>query len=116
MLSFYVFGSLAFAIVIAVFAVQNTTPVSVSFVVWRLDSLAVSVLVLISAALGAALMLLLSLWREVRMRLQARSLGQELRAAQARVRELESAPPTTTITETTETTVPILPSPGQGTS
>ncbi len=114
MLSFYVFGALAFAIVIAIFAVQNTTPVSVSFVVWRVDSLAVSVLVLISAALGAALMLLLSLWREVRMRLQARSLGQQLRAAQARVRELESAPPTTTTI--TETTVPILPSPGQGTS
>ena len=49
-----VFLALAFSIVIAIFAVQNTTPVGVQFLGFRADTVAVSVLVLISAALGAA--------------------------------------------------------------
>ena len=46
-----VFLALAFSIVIAIFAVQNTTPVAVTFLTFRADTVAVSVLVLISAAL-----------------------------------------------------------------
>ena len=53
-------------IVIAIFAVQNTTAVNVSFLTLRADSVAASVLVLVSAALGALAMLLCvavpSLW------------------------------------------------------
>src|SRR5579859_1045561 len=44
--------ALAFSILIAIFAVQNTTPVAVTFLTFHSDSVAVSVLVLISAALG----------------------------------------------------------------
>ena len=83
--------ALAFSILIAVFAVQNTTPVAVSFLTFRADAVAVSVLVLISAALGAAAMLLLGIAREVPMRWRHRSVSQQLKAAQARVTELEAA-------------------------
>lgn len=110
MLPIYVFGALAFAIVIAIFAVQNTTPVSVSFMVWHADNMAVSVLVLISAALGAAVMLLISFSREVGLRLRARTLGQQLRAAQERLRVVEASQ--AAAAPVTETTVPILPAPG----
>ena len=101
-----VFLALAFSIVIAIFAVQNTTPVAVSFLTFRVEAVAVSVLVLISAALGAAAILLLGLAREVRLRLRHRSVAQQLKAARARVAELEAAAQQPTrplgVTSTTE--------------
>jgi uncharacterized integral membrane protein len=85
-----VFLALAFSIVIAIFAVQNTTPVAVQFIGFRADAVAVSVLVLISAALGAAAMLLLGIAREVSLRWRHRGVAQQLRAAQARIAALEA--------------------------
>src|SRR6266571_1893610 len=89
-----VFLALAFSIVIAIFAVQNTTPVAVTFLTFRADTVAVSVLVLISAALGAAVMLLLGAAREISLRWRHRAVAQQLRVAQARIAELEGAQPT----------------------
>src|SRR5437879_5589741 len=88
-----VFLALAFSIVIALFAVQNTTPVAVSFLTFRADEVAVSVLVLISAALGAAAMLLLGVAREIPLRWRHRATSQQLKAAQARVSQLEATQP-----------------------
>jgi uncharacterized integral membrane protein len=91
-----VFLALAFSIVIAIFAVQNTTPVAVQFLGFRADAVAVSVLVLISAALGAAAMLFFGISREVSLRWRYRSIAQQLKTAQARIAELEAAQPPTT--------------------
>ena len=103
-----VFLALAFSIVIAIFAVQNTTPVAVTFLTFRADTVAVSVLVLISAAFGAAVMLLLGLSREVNLRWRHRAVAQQLKVAQTRVAQLEAAqaPPTTALSTTT-TSVPV---------
>jgi len=89
-----VFLALLFSILIAVFAVQNPTPVSVSFLIWGPATMAASVLVLISAALGAAAMLLFGVAREARMRWRQRSVASQLRTAQKRVAELEASPST----------------------
>jgi lipopolysaccharide assembly protein A len=86
-----VFLALVFSIVIAIFAVQNTTQVAVQFLAFRADAVAVSVLVLISAALGALAMLLLGVAREVPIRWRHRSVSQQLKSAQKRVAELEAA-------------------------
>jgi uncharacterized integral membrane protein len=104
-----VFLALAFSIVIAIFAVQNTTPVAVTFLAFRADTVAVSVLVLISAALGAAVMLLLGAAREISLRWRHRAVTQQLKVAQARVSELEAAQASASSTalSTTTTTVPI---------
>ena len=102
MASVYLILALAFAVVIAIFAVQNTAPSTVSFLAWHVDNMAVSVLVLISAALGAATALVLSVPRELQTRFRHRGLRQRLKAAEerstgleARVRDLEAqlAPP-----------------------
>ncbi len=85
------FLALAFAIVIAFFAVQNTQPVSVSFLLWGPATMAASVLVLISAALGALAMLLFGMAREVRLRWAHRSTSAQLKTAQKRVAELEAS-------------------------
>jgi putative membrane protein len=83
--------ALLFAILIAVFAVQNTTVVAVQFLTVRAEAVAVSVLVLISAAFGAMAMLLLGVAREAGLRWRHRGVAQQLRAAQARIAELEAA-------------------------
>jgi uncharacterized integral membrane protein len=86
-----VFLALVFSIVIAIFAVQNTTAVTVQFLTFHADSVAVSVLVLISAALGALAMLLLGIAREVPIRWRHRSVSNQLKAAHSRIAELEKA-------------------------
>jgi putative membrane protein len=101
-----VFLALAFSIVIAIFAVQNTTPVAVTFLTFRAETVAVSVLVLISAAFGAAVMLLLGMSREVNLRWRHRSIGQQLKAAQTRIAELEAAQASAT-SALSATSVPI---------
>lgn len=111
--------ALLFAIVIAIFAVQNPGQVNISFLAWQLQGVAVSVLVLVSAALGAGFMLLLGLAREVRLRLRHRSLNNQLRQAQTRIKQLETtaaqpaAPPSpaTSLPEPADTTAPTTPLP-----
>jgi uncharacterized integral membrane protein len=85
--------ALAFAVGIAVFAVQNTAPVEVVFLVWQTQGVAASVLVLVAAALGAGTALLLGAAREVRLRWQLRTQAQELAAARGRLRGLEAVTP-----------------------
>ncbi len=93
MSQFIVLLALLFSIIIAIFAVQNTTQVAVSFLTFQAQSVAVSVLVLISAALGALAILLLGTAREVSIRWRHRSVTQQLKAAQARIAQLEAAKP-----------------------
>jgi lipopolysaccharide assembly protein A len=88
-----VFLALAFSVVIAIFAVQNTDKVTLSFFTFQATGVPASVLVLISAAFGAAAMLLLGLAREVSLRWRHRVVGQQLKSAQARVAQLEAAQP-----------------------
>jgi uncharacterized integral membrane protein len=88
---FIVIVALVFSILVAIFAVQNTTAVDVQFVTLRAQAVAVSVLVLVAAAIGAVVMLLLGTAREVSIRWQHRGISHQLRDAQARVKELEAA-------------------------
>ena len=104
-----VFLALLFSIVIAIFAVQNTTSVAVSFLVFGPANVAVAVLVLISAALGALAMLLLGISREVGLRWRQRAVGQQLKAAQARIAELEAGQPKPAPVAAPEAVVPVEP-------
>jgi putative membrane protein len=82
--------ALCFGIVIAIFAVQNSTPVPISFLWFGVEAMAVSVLVLISAALGAIATLLLGMAREVRLRISRRSSQRSVQARDQRIAELEA--------------------------
>ncbi|MFN8525223.1 MAG: lipopolysaccharide assembly protein LapA domain-containing protein [Chloroflexota bacterium] len=81
--------TLLFGIVIAIFAVQNSTPVTVSFLWLSVEGVAVSVLILISAALGALLTLTFGVGREVRLRWSRRATRRESQARERRLSELE---------------------------
>lgn len=82
--------ALAFAVAIALFAGQNTTPVALHFLVFRVEQVAVSLLVLVAATLGAALTFALGLTREVQHRSELRSLREQVRAYERRTQELEA--------------------------
>src|SRR5229473_2323721 len=86
-----VFLALAFSIVIAVFAVSNTDPIKISFLTFQSPPVAAAVLVLISVALGASAMVLLGISREISLRWSHRGTSQQLKAANARIAELEAA-------------------------
>jgi uncharacterized integral membrane protein len=97
MLPLYLILTLAFAVVIAIFAVQNTASATISFLTWHVDTMPMSVLVLIAVAAGAAMALLLGAPHELSSRLRHHSARQHLKAAedqntklQTRVHELEA--------------------------
>jgi uncharacterized integral membrane protein len=87
-----VFLTLAFSIVIAIFALQNNQEVRVSFLFLGPAAVPVSVLVLISALLGTGMMLFLGVAREIQGGFRHRHLVQQLRAAERRIQELEALP------------------------
>jgi uncharacterized integral membrane protein len=89
--------SLCFALLIGVFAVQNTAPVSVNLLFWRFEDTAVAAVVLAAAALGALTTYLFGLSRDIRQRLSlrsarstARSQDQLIEELRARIRDLEA--------------------------
>ena len=83
--------ALIFGIAIALFAVQNSMPVPVSFLWIRVEDVAVSVLVLICATLGALVTFLFGLGREIRLRMSRRSSRRAVRSQEQRIAELEAA-------------------------
>ena len=96
-----VFLALAFAILIAIFAAQNSESQDVRFLSFTATSVPVSVLVLVSALCGAGVILLLGISREVSHRWRQRSLSNQLKTANTRIASLEaaqaaSAPPVST--------------------
>ncbi|MSQ23865.1 MAG: LapA family protein [Chloroflexi bacterium] len=71
---------LVFAVAIALFAVQNTTPVTLNFLAFSIEQVALSLLVLIAATLGAALTFAFGLVREVQHRRAMHALREQARA------------------------------------
>ena len=106
-----VFLALAFAVLIAIFAVQNTTPVTIWFLTFHVDQVPASVLVLVSAVFSAAAMLFFGLAREFNLRWRQRAISNQLKAALARVATLEAnqpPPAPTPALGTTSSTAPVV--------
>lgn len=79
---FYFVLTLVFAVFVAVLAIQNTEPVTVDFLAWQFPQVSKVLIVLVSAAVGAVITLLLGLgWEIGRIR--------HTRQLEAQVRELE---------------------------
>ena len=85
----YWIAALAFGILVAIFAVQNSTPITIGFLWLSMENVAVSVVILVSAALGALITGLFGLGREVRHRLRGRSSRRAVQARERQIAELE---------------------------
>jgi uncharacterized integral membrane protein len=84
-------AALIFGIVIALFAVQNSSPTTIRFLWFSAENVAVSVLIMISATLGALVTLMFGLGREVRLQWSRRSIRRAASAHEKRIGELEKS-------------------------
>lgn len=108
----YWIGALIFGIIIALFAVQNSSPTTIRFLWFSAEGVAVSVLVMICATLGALLTLMFGLGREVKLRWSRLSARRSVSQLEKRVAELEKTIETlTTEKADLQAKVEALPSP-----
>jgi len=84
--------SLALAIIVAVFAIQNAAPVTLRFGLWSVETSLV-VVILVAVAAGAAVASLLGLPGWIRDRHRVRVLTRELDALHAAQTPAPQAPP-----------------------
>ena len=82
--------ALAFGIVIALFAVQNSMPIPIRFLWLAIEDVPISVLVLVCATLGALVTFLFGLGREVRMRMAGRSARRRVRSQEEQIADLQA--------------------------
>jgi uncharacterized integral membrane protein len=82
-------ASLIFGIIIALFAVQNSSPTTIRFLWLSAENVAVSVLIMISAALGALVTLMFGLGREVRLGWGRRRSRRTIAAHEKHIADLE---------------------------
>jgi uncharacterized integral membrane protein len=86
----YWIAALAFGILVAIFAVQNSLPITIGFLWLSMENVAVSVVILVSAALGALITGLFGLGREIRHRMRGRSSRRAVQAREQSIAELEA--------------------------
>src|SRR5437764_1103484 len=84
----YWIAALVFGIIIALFAVQNSSPTAVHFLWFSAEGVPVSVLILICAALGALVTGMLGLGREVRHQLRQRAQRRAVTSHEKRLSQL----------------------------
>lgn len=64
--------SLVFAVIVALFAIQNAEAVPINFIAWKV-SVSQALIILVSAVVGAVIVMLLSLIKQIRMGSNIRS-------------------------------------------
>jgi|GEM_PF-1103024 uncharacterized integral membrane protein len=74
----YLFFGLLFALVVAIFTVQNVAPVDIDFLFWELKGVSLSLVVLGSVFAGAGIALVLGLTRQFQLSRRIRELAAKL--------------------------------------
>lgn len=87
---FYLILGLLFALLVAVFAVQNATLVDIRFLGWEFKGISLALVVLGAAAGGALMVFILSLGREVRHAWRVRELSSHNLRLSQRLSQVET--------------------------
>jgi uncharacterized integral membrane protein len=84
--------SLIFALVVAIFAVQNNTPVDIAFLGWKYSGISLVLVILGSAVAGAVAVFCLSMVKQFKLKLELRQarvqndkLNSQIYALEARI-------------------------------
>lgn len=90
--------SLVFALVVAIFAVQNNTPVDISFLGWNYPDISLVLVILGSAVAGAVTVFLFSLVKQFKLKMDLRhvksqndKLTSQISALEAKIQTAEPA-------------------------
>ncbi|MEW6770162.1 MAG: LapA family protein [Bacillota bacterium] len=86
----YLILGLLFALLVAVFAVQNATLVDIRFLGWEFKGISLALVVLGAAAGGALMVFILSLGREVRHAWRVRELSSHNLRLSQRLSQVET--------------------------
>ncbi len=91
-----VFSLLAifFALLVAIFALQNAVPVEINFLVWQFRRISLVLVILGSAAFGALVVFLLGTVKQVRQARMIREMKSQQKRLQETIARLEAAPAT----------------------
>lgn len=81
--------SLIFALVVATFAIQNADSVVINFITWKI-SVSQALIILVSAIVGALIVMLLSLFKQLKMGSAIRSEKKAVSTLQAENMELRN--------------------------
>ena len=81
---------LFFAVLIALFALQNSEPVTVRVLVFALEGVALPVIILLTAALAAAATMLLGVSKSLGQKAQVEELRRELAERKAQIAQLQA--------------------------
>lgn len=73
----YFVAALVFAVLVAILAIQNSTPVNIQFFWWEIEQISQVLVILGSAAVGALAVLFTGLGKQVRLLWQVRQLTQQ---------------------------------------
>lgn len=82
--------SLIFSLIIALFAALNSDVVTIRLIFAKYQ-LSESLVIIMSAALGAIIAIFLGLFSKIKTKLKIRELNNEIKAANAKISELKSA-------------------------
>jgi len=101
---YFVFA-LIFAVLVAIFAIQNSTPVHIQFLFWEIKRISQVLVILGAAAIGALTVLFLGISKQVRLIWQVRQLTQENARLKDECNELKQKIPAQT--DTAEEAAPV---------
>lgn len=82
--------SLLFALVVAIFAVQNNTPVDIAFLGWKLKDVSLVLIIIGSAAAGAVTVFSLGLVKQFRLKMDLRQMKVQNDKLNSQISSLEA--------------------------
>lgn len=75
----YFMMALLFAFIVAVFAIQNTESVSINFLFWQYQGISKVLVILVSAVVGAVVVMFLGFWWQFKKAIYIRQLEAEIK-------------------------------------
>jgi putative membrane protein len=96
--------SLIFSLIIAVFASLNSEVVSISLIFSKYQ-LSQSLVIILSAMIGAVIVILFGLFNNIKASLKIRELNNELKGSMSKIEELNNELSKSTVVNTTENKV-----------
>jgi len=85
----YFIVSLLFACLVAVFALQNSSTVTIKFLTWELANISQVLIIFVSAAIGALAVMFLGLGKQLKLVFQVRQLTHQKKQLEEEVLELK---------------------------
>lgn len=87
---FYFLLALLFALLVAVFAIQNPESITINFLVWRFEEVSKVLVILASTAIGALVVIFLGSWWQFKKFVYIRKLEGEVKELQSSLAKLSN--------------------------